>query len=369
MKKLSSIFALAIVASMLLNVSTYAVYDNGPRNTQYNRTNAQSYIGRYTTSPNPDYYYFNEGGDCTSFASQVLYAGGMSMTAAVDNPTDSSWYYYNATWGRGRTSTWTYAPNFRTYWADVNGEGGKRAYQFKVYLASDFNDDDIWFDIWEYLEPGDIIQYVRTSDWATYHSQAVHRTSYENREYKVSVGQHTVDEWKNLRDYVLGLSGKTRVCLIKISANTFSTQSAKNLTKIAAMSINELAAEEDRLNRTIPLTTAAEHEKWTTIALLKQEMAKQGKNSQTYKTAITMETLRQFVSNRMENNTLFLSCVGNLENDQLKTILSSDCEKAKTENEVLSAFLKEMQECDNVQLLWNEYWNNIIQQTPPSYYE
>ena len=38
MKKLSSIFALAIVASMLLNVSTYAVYDNGPRNTQYNRT-------------------------------------------------------------------------------------------------------------------------------------------------------------------------------------------------------------------------------------------------------------------------------------------------------------------------------------------
>lgn len=94
MKKLSSIFALAIVASMLLNVSTYAVYDNGPRNTQYNRTNAQSYIGRYTTSPNPDYYYFNEGGDCTSFASQVLYAGGMSMTAAVDNPTDSSWYYY-----------------------------------------------------------------------------------------------------------------------------------------------------------------------------------------------------------------------------------------------------------------------------------
>ena len=133
MKKLSSIFALAIVASMLLNVSTYAVYDNGPRNTQYNRTNAQSYIGRYTTSPNPDYYYFNEGGDCTSFASQVLYAGGMSMTAAVDNPTDSSWYYYNATWGRGRTSTWTYAPNFRTYWADVNGEVGKRAYQFKSY--------------------------------------------------------------------------------------------------------------------------------------------------------------------------------------------------------------------------------------------
>ena len=150
---------------------------------------------------------------------------------------------------------------------------------------------------------------------------------------------------------------------------SFSGTTARGSAICQADGNNDRINAKLRLNRTIPLTTAAEHEKWTTIALLKQEMAKQGKNSQTYKTAITMEALRQFVSNRMENNTLFLSCVGNLENDQLKTILSSDCEKAKTENEVLSAFLKEMQECDNVQLLWNEYWNNIIQQTPPSYYE
>ena len=115
---------------MLLNVSSFAVYENGPQNIEYNRTNAQSYIGMYTTSPNSAYHYFtypDEGGDCTNFASQVVRAGGMSMTAAVDNPGDSSWYYYGSSWGRGRSSPWTSATKFRTYWADVNAVGEKNA--------------------------------------------------------------------------------------------------------------------------------------------------------------------------------------------------------------------------------------------------
>lgn len=172
MRKTPFTLTLILVLSMLLNVSSFAVYENGPQNIEYNRTNAQSYIGMYTTSPNSAYHYFtypDEGGDCTNFASQVVRAGGMSMTAAVDNPGDSSWYYYGSSWGRGRSSSWTSATKFRTYWADVNGVGEKNAYQFRVYLASDFNDDDTWYDIWSYLEPGDIVQYVRTDDWATYH--------------------------------------------------------------------------------------------------------------------------------------------------------------------------------------------------------
>lgn len=97
MRKTPFTLTLILVLSMLLNVSSFAVYENGPQNIEYNRTNAQSYIGMYTTSPNSAYHYFtypDEGGDCTSFASQVVRAGGMSMTAAVDNPGDSSWYYY-----------------------------------------------------------------------------------------------------------------------------------------------------------------------------------------------------------------------------------------------------------------------------------
>ena len=374
MRKTPFTLTLILVLSMLLNVSSFAVYENGPQNIEYNRTNAQSYIGMYTTSPNSAYHYFtypDEGGDCTNFASQVVRAGGMSMTAAVDNPGDSSWYYYGSSWGRGRSSSWTSATKFRTYWADVNGVGEKNAYQFRVYLASDFNDDDTWYDIWSYLEPGDIVQYVRTDDWATYHSQAVHRTSYENEEYKVSMGQHTSDSWKNLRNYVLGLSSETRVCLIKISATTFSSRSARNLARIASMSTNELAAEENRLNQTAPQTIAAEHEKWATIAMLKQKLVEHGKNSQTsYKTGITTNALLQFIRNRMENNTLFLLFVENAEDGLPKTLLSNECEKARTENIILTDFEKRVQEeSENIYSLWNEYWSNIIQQTPPFYYE
>ena len=120
MRKTPFTLTLILVLSMLLNVSSFAVYENGPQNIEYNRTNAQSYIGMYTTSPNSAYHYFtypDEGGDCTNFASQVVRAGGMSMTAAVDNPGDSSWYYYGSSWGRGRSSSWTSATKFRTYWA------------------------------------------------------------------------------------------------------------------------------------------------------------------------------------------------------------------------------------------------------------
>ena len=58
MRKTPFTLTLILVLSMLLNVSSFAVYENGPQNTEYNRTNAQSYIGMYTTSPNSAYHYF-----------------------------------------------------------------------------------------------------------------------------------------------------------------------------------------------------------------------------------------------------------------------------------------------------------------------
>lgn len=248
----STIMSCTLLISLFVT-SAYAVYDDGPENTEYNRTNAQTYIGNYTTNPNDDYYYFDIslGGDCTNFASQVVHAGGMDMTPAKNNPGDDSWYYYNSTWGRGRSSSWTGATKFRTYWADINGVGEKNAYQFRAYTVSELNDDNTWYDVWSYLEPGDIVQHVSSSDWDTYHSQAVHRTSYENGEYKVSVGQHTSDGWRNLRDYVLSQSDNDMVCLIKISSNTYR---ARNISTLTVMSTDELAAEKERLNQTKPET-------------------------------------------------------------------------------------------------------------------
>lgn len=113
------------------------------------------------------------------------------MTQSISNPTNNDWYYYGPNWGDQRTATWTDAHWFRQYWDDVNDVGAKKAWAFSKCTAGDFKNDTKWLRIYRYLEPGDIIQYVRTSDWTTYHYQIVHRTSYENGEFKVSVGQHT----------------------------------------------------------------------------------------------------------------------------------------------------------------------------------
>ena len=45
MRKTPFTLTLILVLSMLLNVSSFAVYENGPQNIEYNRTNAQSYMG------------------------------------------------------------------------------------------------------------------------------------------------------------------------------------------------------------------------------------------------------------------------------------------------------------------------------------
>lgn len=131
--------------------------------------------------------------------SQVLRAGGMPMTPAKENPTSNDWYYYSSGWGRGRTSSWTSAHEFRKYWADVNGVGAKKAYAFVRYTPSDFENNNTWEEIYEFLEPGDVVQYVRLSTGGkTYHSQAVYDTYYSGGKYCVKVGQHTNNEFKNL---------------------------------------------------------------------------------------------------------------------------------------------------------------------------
>lgn len=132
-------------------------------------------------------------------------------------------------------TSWTGAHEFRQYWADVNDRGGKHAYEFVKYTAGDFSDEDTWMEIYNYLEPGDIVQYVRTSDWDTYHTQIVHRTSYENGEYKVSMGQHSPFSWANLRNYVNTLSSGTIVYLIKISAPSTRSMDAVNSFNLKSM--------------------------------------------------------------------------------------------------------------------------------------
>ena len=67
----------------------------------YNRQNAVEYAKKWALKRNPKYYNFdNIGGNCTSFASQCLFAG-----APIMNYTKDLGWYYNSV--RDRAPAWS----------------------------------------------------------------------------------------------------------------------------------------------------------------------------------------------------------------------------------------------------------------------
>ena len=67
---------------------------------QYDREKALLYAKRWALDRNPKYYNFDPvGGDCTSFASQVIYAGSREMNYGLNG-----WYYRN---GNDKSPSWS----------------------------------------------------------------------------------------------------------------------------------------------------------------------------------------------------------------------------------------------------------------------
>lgn len=67
----------------------------------YQRGNAVNYAVQWALQRNPRYYDFsNLGGDCTNFASQVIFAGA----GVMDYTPVYGWYYKN---GNEKTPSWT----------------------------------------------------------------------------------------------------------------------------------------------------------------------------------------------------------------------------------------------------------------------
>ena len=67
---------------------------------QYNRQKVVEYAKKWAYSRNPKYYNFDSvGGDCTSFASQCIFAGSEVM-----NYNKYGWYYNN---GNDKTASWS----------------------------------------------------------------------------------------------------------------------------------------------------------------------------------------------------------------------------------------------------------------------
>lgn len=71
------------------------------REVQYDKQKVVQYAEKWAFLRNPKYYNFDPlGGDCTSFASQCLYAGSNTMNYTKD----TGWYYVN---GNNKSPSWS----------------------------------------------------------------------------------------------------------------------------------------------------------------------------------------------------------------------------------------------------------------------
>lgn len=98
---------------------------------QYNRQKVLQYAQEWAYKRNPKYYNFdNVGGDCTSFASQCIYAGSNVMNYSKNN----GWYYIN---GNNKSPSWSgveFLYNFLTT-NKLLGPYGNEIYQNDVQIG------------------------------------------------------------------------------------------------------------------------------------------------------------------------------------------------------------------------------------------
>ena len=97
----------------------------------YNRQKVYEYAKQWAFSRNPKYYNFDSvGGDCTSFASQCIYAGSNVMNYSKQ----SGWYYIN---GNNKSPSWSgveFLYNFLTTNKGI-GPYGKEVFQNKINIG------------------------------------------------------------------------------------------------------------------------------------------------------------------------------------------------------------------------------------------
>lgn len=179
------------------------IFSNGHPNYEFDAVLAYDYIYHYTTTPNPAYKYYTEGGDCTNFASQVLHYSGIPKNGSVGYLDYNNWYYNNPDIPTQVSRTWTYAPMFRKYFAvDNNGEGAKRAYAYFEFSPQEALDN--WRLIWDNSYSGCIYQ-LMNSNGEPYHSMLCSGAMAGTTQTVIETAQHTSDRFGDLREILNNL--------------------------------------------------------------------------------------------------------------------------------------------------------------------
>lgn len=88
---------------------------------EYDRDAVVKYAKKWAFSRNPKYYNFDSvGGDCTSFASQCIYAGSRQMNYTKD----LGWYYIN---GNNKSPSWSGVEYLHKFLVNNKGIGPQAA--------------------------------------------------------------------------------------------------------------------------------------------------------------------------------------------------------------------------------------------------
>jgi len=151
----------------------------------YDREKAVEYAHKWAMKRNTAYYDFeNLGGDCTSFASQVIYAG----SGVMNHTPVYGWYYISS---YNRTASWT-GVNFLYKFLVSNTEAGPFAEEVGIRDA----------------EPGDIVQLSFDGGDVFNHSPVIVGISYPETPGNILIAAHTFDRdnyplsnfvWKGIR--------------------------------------------------------------------------------------------------------------------------------------------------------------------------
>ncbi len=97
----------------------------------YNRQKVVEYAQKWAYSRNPQYYNFDSvGGDCTSFASQCIYAGANVMNYSKQK----GWYYIN---GNNKSPAWSGVEFLYNFLTTNKSEGpyGKEVNQNQIEIG------------------------------------------------------------------------------------------------------------------------------------------------------------------------------------------------------------------------------------------
>ena len=115
---------------------------------EYDRRAAALYAREWALKRNPDYYDFSLiGGDCTSFASQCLYAG----CGVMNYTPDVGWYYISAT---DRAAAWSGVEYFYRFLTGNARGGGVGPFAVEGALGS--------VDVGDFIQLGNAERFYHT---------------------------------------------------------------------------------------------------------------------------------------------------------------------------------------------------------------